>query len=817
MNYKGLQKIMVRVLCVVALLTQAVMAQPPIDEALKRKAKLLSPDLAKEIQLEKEERRAESEELTVQGIKMMEQGKYKEAYVALTAAVELSPNNLNAESKLRKINDILYDVYAGYGKSRMEVRDYEAAITHYREALQHKPGGEAALKGLKDARAKLEESVSKNLGKVISDDMDDEQKVDLLMKKARDLEVQSRYEEAKILYKEAISIESEDPRPRRLLKELIEKQGRIIADDRRIERRQIMEDLIKAFFRYTDSTIAAADQDDTTEISSEQQRREEVIRKLQTKLEVVSFDDAKIVDVISYLADVSDVNIVLNLGEARDKRITFKMFDPTILSVIELITEMQSLTYVIDQYAVVISEGEGEMETRFWSVSAQAISTAATEETQDDGGFEAFDLFAEDDFGSPDDEFEDIGTEPEIVRIIKESVPQPQGSTVYLEPTTGTLVVRNTPGNLDLVEATIEELETSKELVQVEIQTRFVQLSDQDLKEFSLSFGMKSPWTLAKYKDEGRTADAATLNPTELTGALRRYTTSDTASRYADRVLPELVERAIKMTGMSSGNNQITDQALGFFTSALTEPQINIVLHALENETNADILSAPSVTTVSGKSRVSIRQIVEVMYPEEYTVYKPALLYSEAEFAGVAKTVVADVRQGYATVESVLTEDVGIELIVSPTIGEDYQTVSMDITTRVSSEIQPHIVQVYVGDSILAIDPINISVPQFKNSEVKTQVVVNDGETIVLGGMITEELRQYDDKVPFWGDLPLVGRLFRSDGSYQGKKNLLIFVTTRIITPTGERYKLTRERRLREEAMKSEEELGRDIEPQAQL
>lgn len=815
MNYKGLQKIMIRVLCIVALLTQAVLAQPPIDEALQRKAKLLSPDLAKEIQLEKEERRAESEELTTQALKLMEQGKYKEAYVALSSAVELSPQNLTAESKLRKVNDILYDVYAGYGNARMEVRDYEAAITHYREALLHKPGGEAALDGIKDAREKLEESVSKNLGKVITDDMDDEEKVDLLIKQARDLEVQSRYEEAKLLYKEAISIESEDPRPRRLLKELIEKQGRIIADERRIERRKIMEDLIKAFFRYPEGAIAAADQDSEEEVSPEMQRRGEVIRKLQKTLEIVKFDDAKIQNVISYLADVSEVNIVLNLGEDASNKISIELYNPSVLDAIKYITESQGLTYMIDQYAVVISQGEGEMETRFWSVSAQAINTAATEDEGEDE-LESFNLF-EDDFNVADDEFEDVGTEPEIVRIIKESVPQPEGSSVYLEPTTGTLVVRNTPGNLDLVEATIAELEAGKEQVQVEIQTRFVQMSDQDLKEFSLSMGLKSPWTLAKYKDQGHTADAATLNPTDVTGALRRYTTSDIASRYADRVLPELVEKAVQMTGMSIGQNQITDQALGFFTSALTEPEIGIVLHAIENETNADILSAPSVTTVSGQSRVSIRQITEVMYPDEYTVYKPALLYESADTEFYSYTYLADVRQGYATVESVLKEDIGIELIVSPTISEDYQTVSMDITTRVSSEIDPHIVQVYVGKELYDLEPINLSIPKFKNSEVKTQVVVNDGETIILGGMITEELRQYDDKVPFWGDLPLVGRFFRSDGSYQGKKNLLIFVTTRIITPTGERYKVMRERTLREEAERSEEELGRDVEPQAQL
>ena len=50
-------------------------------------------------------------------------------------------------------------------------------------------------------------------------------------------------------------------------------------------------------------------------------------------------------------------------------------------------------------------------------------------------------------------------------------------------------------------------------------------------------------------------------------------------------------------------------------------------------------------------------------------------------------------------------------------------------------------------------------------------------------------MRQYKDKVPFLGDLPLIGRFFRAEGSYNEKKHLLIFVKTNIITPTGELYR----------------------------
>jgi general secretion pathway protein D len=64
-------------------------------------------------------------------------------------------------------------------------------------------------------------------------------------------------------------------------------------------------------------------------------------------------------------------------------------------------------------------------------------------------------------------------------------------------------------------------------------------------------------------------------------------------------------------------------------------------------------------------------------------------------------------------------------------------------------------------------------------------VTIWDGQTVVLGGLITEQLSKIDDKVPFLGDLPLVGRLFQSKVTQRSKQNLLIFVTARLIDPAG--------------------------------
>lgn len=77
--------------------------------------------------------------------------------------------------------------------------------------------------------------------------------------------------------------------------------------------------------------------------------------------------------------------------------------------------------------------------------------------------------------------------------------------------------------------------------------------------------------------------------------------------------------------------------------------------------------------------------------------------------------------------------------------------------------------------------------PRFRVRQVATTAVVWDGQTVVLGGLIAESVKKVREKVPVLGDIPFVGRLFRSESSDSIKANLVIFVTPTIIDPAGNR------------------------------
>ena len=89
-----------------------------------------------------------------------------------------------------------------------------------------------------------------------------------------------------------------------------------------------------------------------------------------------------------------------------------------------------------------------------------------------------------------------------------------------------------------------------------------------------------------------------------------------------------------------------------------------------------------------------------------------------------------------------------------------------------------------------------------------TDLQIIDGQTAILGGLLREDTQEINDKVPVLGDIPLLGRLFQSKVSERTKKNLLIFVTARLIRSNGKpMYVKTLEAEPEEEALPEPEQL----------
>ena len=74
----------------------------------------------------------------------------------------------------------------------------------------------------------------------------------------------------------------------------------------------------------------------------------------------------------------------------------------------------------------------------------------------------------------------------------------------------------------------------------------------------------------------------------------------------------------------------------------------------------------------------------------------------------------------------------------------------------------------------------------FDTRKVTTSVSVWDGQTVIIGGLVREDVQTVNDKVPGLGDLPIIGRMFRSNVDQHSKRNLVMFVTARLVNPAGD-------------------------------
>lgn len=130
----------------------------------------------------------------------------------------------------------------------------------------------------------------------------------------------------------------------------------------------------------------------------------------------------------------------------------------------------------------------------------------------------------------------------------------------------------------------------------------------------------------------------------------------------------------------------------------------------------------------------------------------------------------------------------GPVLDVIPYVNADGYTVQMTIVPTLSEFLGYDTEFAQTFTTVVGNQPVQPTpLPKFRVRQVVTSAMVWDGQTVVLGGLIAENVTKRKDKVPLLGDIPLLGRLFRSESNHSEKKNLMIFVTPTIIDPAGNR------------------------------
>ena len=164
------------------------------------------------------------------------------------------------------------------------------------------------------------------------------------------------------------------------------------------------------------------------------------------------------------------------------------------------------------------------------------------------------------------------------------------------------------------------------------------------------------------------------------------------------------------------------------------------VVQAVNTSTNTNILSTPSVTTLDNQ---------EASFVAGQDV--PLLTGSTAS---------ANNSNPFQTIER---QEVGVKLKVTPQLNEG-DAVQLTIEQEVSS--------------VSGTTAVDITI---NRRELKTTVMADDGDTIVLGGLVDEEAQESESKIPLLGDIPILGKLFTSTSTQKNKRNLLVFIRPTIV------------------------------------
>ena len=377
-----------------------------------------------------------------------------------------------------------------------------------------------------------------------------------------------------------------------------------------------------------------------------------------------------------------------------------------------------------------------------------------------------------------------------------------QGAFAMYSPASSTLVVKNTQDQLDLVERIIEIQGSEGIVKQVEIQAKFVEITQTNLKELSFD------WMLGQSN--------IPRNFNVFTGGGTSGTSPQTAQ--ADWPFTFNVGDAPVTAGNRSGQLAISASAIdsllfgipgasqlapgiASIVGAGTDPTFQLVMRGLDQKKGVDLLSAPRVTTKSGQ-RAVIEIIREFKYPIEFS--QPQIPQQFGAVGGGGGGLVGGGGGGATNGSFPVTpttptafdkRDVGVTLEVEPTIGPDGYSVDMQLAPQVvefegfinyGSPIQTTSQNPITGaTTVNVLTPNIINQPIFSTRKVSTNVTVFDGATVVLGGLVREDVQKVEDKTPIIGDIPLVGRLFRSNVDQHIKRNLVIFVTAKLVNPEG--------------------------------
>jgi type IV pilus assembly protein PilQ len=305
-----------------------------------------------------------------------------------------------------------------------------------------------------------------------------------------------------------------------------------------------------------------------------------------------------------------------------------------------------------------------------------------------------------------------------------------QRGNVAVDDRTNTLLLQDTAERLADIRRLVATLDIP--VRQVLIESRIVIVNDDFTRELGARLGFTG---ITKNGANGLVTTTGTAAGTDTILGSALSNLQSTGSQF-----PVTVPTGANVANRYNVNLPTATRAGSIALGILgADYMVDLELSAAQTETRAEIISSPRVITANQKE-ASIEQGVEIPYQDAASSGATTVQFKKAV----------------------------LSLKVTPQITPDNRIIlSLDVKDD------------SVGTVVVASGGINV--PSIDTREINTQVLVNDGQTVVLGGILATTHRSDETKVPFLGDVPVLGNLFKTTTRTNNKDELLIFVTPKIL------------------------------------
>ena len=392
------------------------------------------------------------------------------------------------------------------------------------------------------------------------------------------------------------------------------------------------------------------------------------------------------------------------------------------------------------------------------------------------------------------------GARNEQQKLAELGVVFPIGAYAVYNRSTSTLKVLNNAEMLDLIGQLISASEEETLLIQVGV--RLIEINQNDLDSITMNnnFGTAAvgltqliPSTLpAALTTNG--VGVTPITPAGGVGVNGQLNQIQGTGLLANNNLTAFLSPGVLAGTNSSASYDLNTMTLGGFLNTM---QFSSLISAISQKNSANVLANPSLVLKRGQQG-KLSSIQEFKYVKEYSDPQSSV----AQIVVNAGATVPGPETVLGSFPSQISDvvPIGVELGVKPdVVGND----------RVLLELQPtfqdfegninygaNIYSVYASrpNSPIPTNPVRqllltnvINQPVFVKREVKlAPIEVSDGYTLLLGGLLREDIQNVDEKIPLLGDIPIFGRMFQGKTEQAVKKNTLIFVTPRILDVSGQ-------------------------------